>query len=369
MFTEKKPTKNATIELMRFIFASAIVLFHAGRDVWEKRKIVGMIGHFGISFFRRGYYGVEFFFLLTGLLMAASIRRTMEKPKAGHVPVGEETVSFLGRKLKGILPYYLTACGLMILVDLWLGIGLKKIAEKLPSILFLNRFGFTKESLLSVGWYLAAMLFALVVVYPLCRTFYGTYTTVIAPLAGLLILGMLVHETGDLVEVRDWTWFTYKTNLRAVAEVGLGTTCFEIARRLEGKTFSSGKRALFSLIAFSGFAGTLMYMASFMSKSKGWIVILLLCPALVITWSRIGFIGRSGVLQRRFFVFLGSISLPLYLFQNIPRAVVPVAMKNMRPGVRAVSVYFISLVLALIMHSLLKVTGAPFGMRWHRRCR
>ena len=359
MSNEKHTMKNATIELMRFIFASAIVLFHTGRDVWTKRKIVGTIGAFKISFFRRGYYGVEFFFLLTGLLMAASIWRSMESSKAARMPVGEETVFFLSRKSKAIAPFYLTACAMMILVNLWQGTPLKKIAEKLPSILFLNRFGFTKEKLLTVAWYLAAMLIALAVVYPLCRKFYGTFTTLIAPLVGLTLLGILVHETGDLVEINERFLFTYKMNLRAIAEISLGATCFEIARRLENKPFSDGKRLLFSLIAAGGFAATLIYMASFAPKRKGWIVVLFLCPALVITWSRIGLIGRSGVLQRKFFLFLGSLSLPLYLFQNIPRAIVPVVLKNARPGVRAVSAYLLSLALALI---------ACCAQKMHHRC-
>ena len=355
MSTEKKATtkKNASIELMRFIIASAIVLFHAGKDVWNNNKVIGTIGSFKMSFFKRGHYGVEFFFLLTGLLMASSVWRTIGKPKIENVSVGEETVSFLWKKIKGLLPYYLTVCVMMLLVNIWKGKSLKAIVETLPSVLFLDRFGFAKTPLVSVAWYLGSMLFALAVAYPICRTCYGTYTTLIAPLAGLIILGMLVHNMGGLVGVKQWACFTNKMNLRALAEVGIGATCFEVARRLENKTFSDGKRLLFSLIAIGGFVVTMMYIVSFAPKKTGWVVVLLLCPTLVISWSRIGIIGRSGVLQKRFFVFLGSLSLPLYLFQNVPRAVVPVVMKNFRPIIRVISVYFTSLALALIVYFVL----------------
>ena len=350
MTTKLKIKKNAAIELMRFIIASVIVFFHAGKDIWNSKKVVATIGTFKISVFKRGHYGVEFFFLLTGLLMASSIWRSMGKPREREVSVGEETVSFLWRKIKGILPSYLTVSVMMLLVNFWMKTRPEKIIEKLPSVIFLDRFGFAKISLVSVSWYLGAMLFALAIAYPLCRSFYGTYTTLIGPLAGLIILGMLVHNKGELVGVNEWAYFTNKMNLRALGEVGIGAACFEIARRLENKEYSNGKRLLFSLIAIAGFVGTLIYLASFAPKKTGWVVIFMLCPTLVITWSRIGLIGRSGVLQNRFFVFLGSLSLPLYLFQNVPRSILPVVMKNIRPGIILISEYLLTLVLALIVY-------------------
>ena len=65
-----KSRKNGRVEFLRFIFALAILFFHihksfAGDDVIE-------LGNTGLNFFARGYIGVEFFFLVSGYLLAAS---------------------------------------------------------------------------------------------------------------------------------------------------------------------------------------------------------------------------------------------------------------------------------------------------------
>ena len=57
--------KNAIIEFMRFLFASIIVLFHAGADAGIINQTYFILG-IEVSFFRYGYLGVEFFFVVSG---------------------------------------------------------------------------------------------------------------------------------------------------------------------------------------------------------------------------------------------------------------------------------------------------------------
>lgn len=64
--------RNATIELMRFLFASSIILFHIAGTLWDRKLILFSGEEFKLTLFRNGYIGVEFFFLVSGFLMAKS---------------------------------------------------------------------------------------------------------------------------------------------------------------------------------------------------------------------------------------------------------------------------------------------------------
>ena len=95
---QKQINKNGVIEFMRFLFASGIVFFHTSRDFWNNQKIIGQIGHFQVTFFRKGNIGVEFFFLVSGCLLASHIY----KLNSPVLSVGEETVGFLWKKVNEV---------------------------------------------------------------------------------------------------------------------------------------------------------------------------------------------------------------------------------------------------------------------------
>ena len=59
--------KNAAIDLLKFLFAMMILLFHGGKNLPGQ-----------VSLFPNGRIGVEFFFLVSGYLMAASAARLIK---------------------------------------------------------------------------------------------------------------------------------------------------------------------------------------------------------------------------------------------------------------------------------------------------
>ena len=93
--------RNATIELMRFLFASSIIFFHIAGTLWDRKLILFSGEEFKLTLFRNGYIGVEFFFLVSGFLMAKSIYRRQSQACIGKLqpePVGvRPSVSCGGR--------------------------------------------------------------------------------------------------------------------------------------------------------------------------------------------------------------------------------------------------------------------------------
>ena len=59
-------TKNASVELLRFLFTSIIIFFHINLDLWDQKKVIAVVREIPVTFFKHGNIGVEFFFLVTG---------------------------------------------------------------------------------------------------------------------------------------------------------------------------------------------------------------------------------------------------------------------------------------------------------------
>ena len=103
--------RNATIELMRFLFASSIILFHIAGTLWDRKLILFSSEEFKLTFFRNGYIGVEFFFLVSGFLMAKSIYRRQSQACIGKLqpePVGVETTTPSPPNSMALTPSHLT---------------------------------------------------------------------------------------------------------------------------------------------------------------------------------------------------------------------------------------------------------------------
>ena len=352
-----KKQKNGSVEFLRFLFTSIIIFFHINLDLWDQKKVIAVIGDAPVTFFNHGNIGVEFFFLVTGWLMAKSIYSRYIQPKtschaessgkadradkagstdqtmgagstggADNVRTGifTETMSFVTHKAHAIFPYYLLACALTPLVRLMTDrtLTLSYFMNRLPSLFFLQRVGIGKP-FIGCTWYLSSMLIALVAAYPLCRRFYKAYTLLIAPVLCAVLLGAIIVLTGTLGDIGDWFFFTYKTNVRAFAEISMGATAFEITRRMQGRAYPKAVRFLFSLTALICLGLSLAYMCSAMGGEYGLVVFYLLFVLVVIAFSGEGILCRTGFFSHPVFTYLGRISLPMYVTQTLLRDCVP----------------------------------------------
>lgn len=222
---------------------------------------------------------------------------------------------------------------------------------RLPSVLFLQNTGGFEKSFVTIAWYISAMLIAMAILYPICKCFYYSFTSLYAPLFGILIIGTIVHNTGTLGNATEWAVITYKSNFRAVSEVALGTTCFEISRRIETKAFSVLYRIILSSVAFICFALTFLYINCDLTRRFDPYILLLICVGITITLSNAGLIGQKGIMQNFCFYYLGKISLPLYLFHNVIRYLAPTVLSNLSPDLQCIVIYFGSVGLSVMVDS------------------
>ena len=354
--------RNATIELMRFLFASSVVLFHIAGTLWNRKLILFSSGDLRLTLFRNGSIGVEFFFLVSGFLMAKSIYRRQTAEQSGALqpePVGVETIRFLWGKVKSLWPYYLPACAigcLLFLVtneDLHLG----WFVPYLPSLFFLQETGLSDASFTGLpSWYISSMLLAMAVLYPLCRKFYFSFTSLFGLLLGILMTGALIQLNGNLAGTgQDWWAITFACNFRALGEVALGTVCYEASRRLSQRSFSTGRRILFSLLQVAGYGLAFFYACCYTDRRFSGQVLLVLAVAITLSFSEVGYFAqrKQHGKPNRLFLYLGALSLPIYLLQIFLIRLVSFYASDLRPREQCLLMFGGILAAGVVMHAIL----------------
>lgn len=295
--------RNGTIELWRFVFVVVIVIYH-GRNLGV-----------GDLFFSAGAIGVEFFFPVSGFLMAKSVDK-MPSPEGGQ-SLAKETLHYIGRKIKAVCPNYYVA---WIIAFAFYSIARNKTApleliktffKCIYELLFLVFSGLTYQRVNSAAWYLHAMLLVMMVLYPLLRKYYDFFVHVIAPVTAVLILGYMLQSIGNLRSPTTWLNWTYKGNLRAAAELCLGISLYPWTKKLKEIRPTKFLRVLISIVEHGGYIG-LLVCSTWQKGTKYDYFFLFLCAiSIMLSFSEQGFAFQFY--QNRVSMWLGEFSLSLFL--------------------------------------------------------
>ena len=291
--------RNTEIELLRFVFAVLVVLSHSA----ELLPI-------GMKMFSHGGLAVEFFFLLSGYLMMASLRK--------NTVCTPEVHSFIWRKIQAFWPEMLIAVLLAIGVYRYCGASAVEVVKQsyntfLSSLLLLKMTGIPPDKWDWNGptWYLSSMVIGMCITYPLLKR-WGTHAVLL--LFALMLCGFLLQCNGVLASAYQWTGITYAGNLRAVAELLLGAFAWQGAQWLRNRTLGVKVRALLALAKWLGVVFVLFISHVAWYTWDGACLVALWCVIVI------AFSGQSldrGLFQNRFCLFLGAFSLPLYLSHRV----------------------------------------------------
>lgn len=293
--------RNGAIDLMRFLFAALIVVFHSRNFLSSDGRV-----------FTSGRIGVEFFFILSGYLMAHSASRRQD-----IASIGSETVRFIADKIKRLLPNvyvaWVIAMGVIIAseshpVQEWL----RKLSLASFELMFLGHAGLTGYRANSATWYLSAMLIAMALLYPILLKYRSTFLTYIAPLIAIFLLGYM-YQNWDIpfAGPSRWLGFTTRGLVRAVAEVSLGATCWAIGQRLSKIKPTKLLSGIFTLTGVGGLVIILVYAWDGASAQVDFVMLMLLAYVITIAFSGKGLL--AGKLNHPVFGWLGAFSLNLFL--------------------------------------------------------
>ncbi|MBQ9912627.1 MAG: acyltransferase [Clostridia bacterium] len=346
----KRTARNGKIDLLKFLFSLCVILNHAKYVVPSELE----------KYFLGFSLSVEFFFLVSGWLLMASIEKA---EKNSSLSLSKETGIFMLRKYKSLYPDVAVAYFFgIIIVCVFTSAEFFPLFEKSWFDIFLIiSTGLRGTGIISVTWYVSSMLICMAVLYPFIRKYKDMALNIVLPVGTLLILGFMYRNYSSVRGPLNWNGFTYYGNLRAMAELSMGCLCYCLSKKLKTVDFSSAGKTLLAIVEFAGYGMFVFYMASDFDGLKDFFYIFILCISVIISFS-----GKSlghKLFNNSTFTFLGKFSFPLYLVHGIIALqfsnIVPSA-ENMRTRDRLLiylTISFASAVAVMLISKLIRKAG------------
>lgn len=305
--------RNGEIDFLRFLFSLVIVIHH-----FENNYL--------FSHFRNGYVAVEFFFIVSGYLMASHVHRMQHRPQSWG-EIANSTWSFVMKKVGSFFRYYVCVCVLSLVVRHIMirhtsaESLLKALIASIPtfSLTFMGLNFHNMSLYIGNTWYLSAMLIGLVILYPILLRSFDFASKWLFPLAAMFLLAYLYHQyTVDTWN--EWTGLCYTGVLRAVADLAVGVSLFPLVSLLveKGKQLSKAGLMLVTVIKYACFALFTALAYGFFFDPKYVLHALLFCAiGIALSFSNVGYTIPDSKATR----YLGKISLVIYIFHGFIRLV------------------------------------------------
>lgn len=308
--------RNGNIDLMRFVFCVLVILYHINNRL-DLNPPFGLPEKY-FSFFSHGKIGVEFFFIVSGYLLAAKAKKNYSADN-----IASSTKSFMYRKAMSIFPYHIVGytLGVYLLFHYYSLPNTKALIEKLlnliPGFFLLEKSGIYSEEAMSAEWYLGAMLVSMLIIYPLVLKFKDNFTKIFAPVFTIITIGYLAYSTHKLGGVNTFVFngTVSKPYLRAFTEICAGTFCYEVASYLKKVDFNKFERLLLTAAEFVCYAMPVLYAFSSFSQKYEIYAFYSLTIAVTLSFSEVGVFNK--LLKNKLSEFLGNASLYVYLAQNL----------------------------------------------------
>ena len=266
------------------------------------------------KYFRCGYLGVEFFFLLSGFFLAQKLSGERQAHRAEPFSVTvRESGRYVFSRVRSIYVFFVLSTLLGAFVTHYTHIQpVHDILRLLSDFLFLQCLGFPAMSGTGTAWFLSALFVGLLLLAPIVRRYFDVFTQYAAPLLAVGILGVLCRKYGNL-NLPNTFWGVCNTGiLRAAASLSLGAFVFVLCERLRSREEHTKAETIFwTLAEVLLYGGVFGYLAFITPGMTDGVLVLVMAAALTVTMSRKS--ALYGALDNPISIFLGKCSMLLFL--------------------------------------------------------
>ena len=306
-----KSSRNGEIEFFRFLFCLIVFVFHVNLDNTSKTV-----------FCQNGQLGVEFFFIISGYFLS---REIMESSYSQKESAGFNSFQYVKRRYISIFPFHLVAFAAGLIIRLFNDYSIAKIGDfldylflSIPQFFLFHADGLLRKDdpkIVSVEWFLSALLIALFFLYPLLFRFRESFLFMGAPLLSLFCFGTLYMVNENLLTHFKWMGFASSDVIRAIGNLSLGVFSYAITRMIDEK-YQKKNRLI-------GCAGLLCYTMVIVAvnvsfSTRRWFAVpFVLCMAIAISLSHSSLLRVLS--DNKWCRRIGSISMPMYLNTNLIR--------------------------------------------------
>lgn len=294
--------RNGIIGIWKFIF-SLLILGHHFYAVND-----GNIKH---TIFICGAIGVDFFFLVSGYLLAKKV--ASENRLEATIPLYKSTWRFILGKIKIFYPYLLVSFVFLFILQIIRGEWTTfEYFDSLNDLFLLQVICAKRTRMVGASWYLSAMIIAMLFVHPMLKKYGKTYSCIIAPLLITVWGGFLYNTENSLRAWDSWNGFMYIGLPKAFLEISFGCFVYECSEYLRKVPFTSHAKTLLGVIQTLSFCFVLYVNALYNSvRPLDWLFIILLSIGIAIAFSDI--VPWTKYANNKFFAYLEKLSTPIYL--------------------------------------------------------
>lgn len=304
--------RNGTIDFLKFVFAVIVIIFHGSGYFTDDASM---------QIFKSGRLGVEFFFLVSGYMMAVSAEKTIGQKWSGGGQkvnnIGCSTYCFIKNKIKRLLPEIWVAWVISFaayhVVEKNYGLFdiLCDFVKAIPELLLIEQSGIMWKSYNGVTWYISAMIFVMIILYPLILKYRDTFYYIFAPVIFCFLLGFLFQTFGKLTKPAVYSSIAFRGFIRGFAEIAGGCICYKVSCKLKTYNYTKGMKILFGVIEWGLYFASIVYMFFHAASKYDFIIVLFLAVSITITLSQSSYDDK--VFNRPIFFWLGKYSFSLYL--------------------------------------------------------
>lgn len=306
---------------------------------------------------------VAFFFCISGYLMA---RSACCSGPYSYDNLGRDTVKFMLRKVKNILPWYLFAWSAsFFLLCVCYGASFmtqaRMLVESIFPTLLVNMTGLDGFEVVGATWYLSAMYLCMPVLYVLLLTRRDLFIWVVAPLLTLFLYGYMQKVYGGVIGA-TWIGLCYGGILYAIAGLSCGCFCYGVSAWLKRQQLTRLSRILISFLDFGTFIVCLILMQTHPGGAMNATIAFLFAVVVVMSFS-----GKSytTVFFNRFCAckLIREFSIAIYLCHGRAAIMVTTYFSELQSYQLRLLLY---LMFALLI-SILCMVGVQLVKNWNRR--
>ena len=308
-----KPSRprNNIVELGRFIYSLLVLGYHVQMSYSDEK----------IDPFENGALAVEFYFLLSGYFLARSLEKLTRDEKTSFI---KKYYLFMKNKITALLNVHLLSIIVVIIIIACFDTkNFKDIfLPGIPSIFLVHMIivwsGDFDKALIVPEWYLSAMLICMLFMVPIFLLFSkilrGIYITII--LVGIVIIITLISGFATSWALNNNIIY----DIRAWGEMCVGMFSYYLSIYVKSNNYGDKTMIFFKVLEiFSYCLPVILGIVPINSNNQAYLmVVTMICVfcAVFITFAEKGNIIENQKVNA-VFGYLGSISLPIYLFHPV----------------------------------------------------
>jgi len=295
---------NGLVGFYKFIFSLVIVFFHS-TDFYKNIEN---------PFFKHGYIGVEFFFLVSGYYFAKStLKGSYSKEK-----IGINDVQMIWKKLKSLIPYIICAYLVSICWAVYeRHFGTADLINSIWNLLLIKQFGLRGAPLLAQLWFLSSMLISMFALYPFVKKYKENFIMIGSSIIVLVGLGYLNHiQEGLNISHETWLFFSRAGTARAFVEINLGMIIYVVNKHLKEIKYTNFFATMMTILQHLLIIIVLL-IVTFIDNSPKYDYILLLFITIAIQIMVSEKTKDFKLFQKKSIYYLEKLSLPIFINHKV----------------------------------------------------